>query len=62
MKKKKKPLKNVKPIYNDNSCNVGLSWDIKKNVEQSKKIKPQNVFEGYNKKSSKCDCGCKSKK
>jgi len=60
MKKKKKPLKNVKPIYNDNSCNVGLSWDIKKNVEQSKKIKPQNVFEGYNKK--KCNCGCKSKK
>lgn len=60
MKKKKKPVKNIKPIYNDNSCNVGLSWDIKKNVEDSKKIKPQNVFEGY--KKNKCNCGCKSKK
>lgn len=50
MLKKKKTF--VKPVYNDNTPNTPLNFNIKKNVEQSKKIKPQNVFEGY-KKSKK---------
>tara|TARA_R110000765_G_scaffold179759_2_gene285568 strand:- start:3783 stop:3950 length:168 start_codon:yes stop_codon:yes gene_type:complete len=48
---KKKP-KNVKPIINDGSCHIPLQWDIPKNVEKSRNIKPENVFEGYRKKKN----------
>ena len=47
MTKNKKTF--VKPVFNDNTPNTPLNFNIKKNVEQSKKIKPQNVFEGYSK-------------
>jgi hypothetical protein len=47
MLKKKKTF--VKPVLNDNTPNTPLNFNVKKNVEDSKKIKPQNVFEGYRK-------------
>ena len=47
MKKNKKTF--VKPVYNDNTPNTPLNFNIKKNVEESKKIKPKNVFERYKK-------------
>ncbi len=47
MTKNKKPKK-VKQVYNDGmSPDVPLNWDIKKNVEDSKRIKPQDVFVDY---------------
>lgn len=49
----------VKPVQNDNTPNTPLNFNIKKNVENSKKIKPQNVFEGYkknNKNAKRCNC------
>ena len=49
----------VKPVLNDNTPNTPLNFNIKKNVENSKKIKPQNVFEGY-KKNNKKKCNCKN--
>jgi|TARA_R100000734_G_C3291111_1_gene82922 hypothetical protein len=51
MLKKKKTF--VKPVINDNTPNTPLNFNIKKNIEDSKKIKPQNVFEGYKKPKSK---------
>ncbi len=46
-------VKVVKPIDNDGSPDVPLQFDVKKNVEDSKVIKPTDVFEGYTKKVSK---------
>jgi hypothetical protein len=52
MPKKQKP-KFIKPIDNNGSVDVPLQFNIKKSIEQSKKIKPQNVFEGYSKGNKK---------
>ena len=49
----KKKQKNIKPIFNDNSADAPLSFDIHKSIEVSKKVKPKDVFEGYNKKKVK---------
>tara|TARA_R100000655_G_scaffold100085_1_gene144360 strand:+ start:286 stop:477 length:192 start_codon:yes stop_codon:yes gene_type:complete len=44
-----------KPIYNDNTCDCPqLQFNVKKDIEKSKKIKPQDVFMDY--KKSKCKC------
>ncbi len=48
MPRKIKP-KNIKPIMNDNTPNAPLSFDIHKTIEVSKRVKPQDVFEGYKK-------------
>ena len=51
MPRKKKPkVKNIKPIDNDNTPNAPISFNVKKMNEDSKKIKPEQVFEGYKKK------------
>ena len=50
---KNNKVKYVKPIYNDCSVNVPLQWDIPKNVDDSKKINPTKIFEGYKKKNNK---------
>ena len=34
---------------NDNTPNAPLSFDIHKTIEVSKRVKPQDVFEGYKK-------------
>ena len=49
-RKKSKPVKNIKPIDNDNTPNAPISFNILKMNEDSKKIKPEQVFEGYKKK------------
>ena len=43
-------VKFVKPIDNDGSPDVALQFDVKKDVEDSKKIKPTDVFDGSQKK------------
>ena len=49
---KEKP-KFQKPIYNDNTTECPqLQFQVKKDIERSKKIKPQEVFVDY-KKSKK---------
>ena len=53
MPKTKKKVKSIKPIFNDNSADAPLSFDIHKTIEDSKKVKPQDVFEGYKKGKSK---------
>ena len=53
-------VKFVKPIDNDGSPDVALQFDVKKYVEDSKKIKPTDVFENvakkkvHNKRKKKC--------
>ena len=44
---KKKKTKYIKPIYDDGSVDVPLQFNVKKSVEDSKKVKPKDVFEGY---------------
>jgi len=48
MPKKKKVIKNVKvsPITDHNKIQI----DIKKDLDDNKKIKPEKVFEGYKSK------------
>ncbi len=46
-KKRKKPQKNIKPILNDGKVDAPISFDIHKTIEKDKRVKPQNVFEGY---------------
>jgi len=45
----KKKSVNVKQVKDHNKIQI----DIKKSLEDDKKIKPEKVFEGYNKKTSK---------
>ena len=40
-------------LFNDNSADAPLSFDIHKTIEDSKKVKPQDVFEGYKKGKNK---------
>tara|TARA_Y100001972_G_C7638069_1_gene320463 strand:- start:1139 stop:1321 length:183 start_codon:yes stop_codon:yes gene_type:complete len=51
MPPKKKVVKNVnvKPTNNHDKIQI----DIKKSLDDDKKIKPEKVFEGYKKKSNK---------
>jgi len=51
MAKKKKNVKNVnvKPITNHDNIQI----DIKKDLEEETKIKPEKIFDGYNKKPKK---------
>ncbi len=45
---KKKKVKFIKPIYNDGKATAPISFpDIQKNLEKDKRVKPQQVFEGY---------------
>ena len=39
--------------YYNGSVDVPLQFNIKKSIEQSKKVKPQNVFDGYKKNNKK---------
>jgi len=51
----KKTSKFQKPIYNDNTTECPqLQFQVKKDIETSKKIKPQDVFMDY--KKTKCKC------
>jgi hypothetical protein len=44
------------PIYNDNTPDCPqLQFKVKKDIEKSKRIKPQDVFMDY-KKNNKCKC------
>ncbi len=43
----------MKPIHNDGSPDVPLQFDVKKSVEDSKIVKPSDVFEGFTKKNNK---------
>jgi hypothetical protein len=49
----KRKVKFVKPIDNNGSPDVPLQFNVKKDVEDSKKIKPTDVFDGYTKKNDK---------
>ena len=51
MPKKKNKVKNVnvKPITNHDNIQI----DIKKDLEEETKIKPEKIFDGYNKKPKK---------
>jgi len=50
----KKTSKFQKPIYNDNTCDCPqLQFKVKKDIEKSKKIKPQEVFVDYKKSNNK---------
>jgi hypothetical protein len=51
MPKKKKVVKNV--IVKQTTNHDKIQIDIKKDLEDDKKIKPENVFEGYKKKTKK---------
>jgi len=53
MPRKKSVAKKIPPISNDGSPDVPLQFDVKKSVEDSKKIKPVDVFEGISKKNNK---------
>tara|TARA_R110001583_G_scaffold126707_1_gene278308 strand:- start:63 stop:233 length:171 start_codon:yes stop_codon:yes gene_type:complete len=44
---KKNIVKYIKPIFDDGSVDVGLQFEVKKSVENSKIVKPKDVFEGY---------------
>tara|TARA_R110000796_G_scaffold188750_1_gene305686 strand:+ start:432 stop:605 length:174 start_codon:yes stop_codon:yes gene_type:complete len=52
-KKKEKVVKYIKPIFDDGSVDVGLQFEVKKSVENSKIVKPKDVFEGYKAKKTK---------
>jgi len=65
-----KKISNMKPIYNNGEPNAPLQFNVKRDIEMSKRVKPQNVFDGYTRGKSKskpssrskkkgCDCGCK---
>tara|TARA_R110000772_G_scaffold25718_2_gene66826 strand:- start:2108 stop:2299 length:192 start_codon:yes stop_codon:yes gene_type:complete len=53
MTKDKRRVKFVKPILDDGSPEIGLQFDVKKDVEDSKIIKPSDVFEGVSKTNNK---------
>ena len=49
MPKKKGKTKQIKPMESKPDYKQGLNYDIKKDIKPDK-IKPEKVFEGYNKK------------
>ena len=56
-KKKKVKSVKVKPITNHDKIQI----DIKKDLEEDKKIKPEKVFEGYKSSKKKVNKKTKSK-
>ena len=56
-KKKKVKSVKVKPITNHDKIQI----DIKKDLEEDKKIKPEKVFEGYKTSKKKVNKKTKSK-
>jgi len=50
---KKNLVKYIKPIFDDGSVDVRLQFNVKKSVDDSKKVKPKDVFEGYKSKKTK---------
>tara|TARA_R100001369_G_scaffold3070_1_gene9950 strand:+ start:1247 stop:1426 length:180 start_codon:yes stop_codon:yes gene_type:complete len=49
MPKKKKP-KNIKPIFDDGGeirPDIVSQFNVRKTIEDSRKIKPKDVFDGY---------------
>eukprot|EP01043_Picozoa_sp_COSAG02_P009278 COSAG02_NODE_313_length_24939_cov_470.394485_7_plen_61_part_00 len=57
MPKPKKKSTHVKPVTDHNKIQI----DIKKNLDDDKKIKPEKVFEGY-KTTKKSNTSSKKKK
>jgi hypothetical protein len=46
----------MKPVMNNGNCDSPLQFNVKKSVEENKKVKPKQVFDGYksnNKQSNK---------
>ena len=48
-----KKISYMKPVMNNGNCDSPLQFNVKKNIEDNKKIKPSQVFDGYNNKRSK---------
>ena len=49
----KKRVKINKPVENNGMPDAPLQFNVKKDVEEDKKIKPKEVFDGYKDKPKK---------
>lgn len=48
-----KKSKLMKPVINNGNCDSPLQFKVKQDIENEKKIKPKDVFDGYKNTSGK---------
>ena len=49
----KKRVKIMKPVENNGTPEAPLQFQVKKDVEEDKKVKPKEVFDGYKQTAKK---------